>query len=136
MPIAPLSPSAARAIHSTSILSDTCSVVKELLDNALDAFASSICVEISQNIIDIVQVKDNGHGLSPEDHQLVCKRNFTSKIQTLEDLRNIGGQSLGFRGVALANACEIAGSLVISTRTVAQVVGSRLTYGRTGELVK
>jgi DNA mismatch repair ATPase MutL len=136
MPIAPLPPSAAQALNSTLVLYDACSVVKELLDNALDASASSISVEISQNTIDVVQVKDNGHGISPEDHPLVCKRSFTSKIQTLEDLRNIGGEPLGFRGIALSSACEIAGSVVLSTRAAAQVVGSRLTYDRAGQLVK
>ncbi|KAL1965765.1 hypothetical protein VTN77DRAFT_5086 [Rasamsonia byssochlamydoides] len=135
MPIAALPQSTAQAIGSISVLSDACSVVKELLDNALDASASSVSVEISQNTVDVIQVKDNGHGIAPEDHGAVCKRAYTSKIQTLDDLRNVGGRSLGFRGEALASAAEMAGSLTVSTRTQSQLVGSLLKYDRRGELV-
>ncbi|KAN0084747.1 hypothetical protein V8E54_001214 [Elaphomyces granulatus] len=135
MPIAALPSSAVQAIGSALVITDACSVVKELLDNALDAAASSIHVEISKNTVDVIQVKDNGHGISPDDHPLVCKRNFTSKIQTLEDLRDLGGQCLGFRGEALASACEMVGSLSISTKTETQAVGSKLTYSRTGDLI-
>ena len=136
MPIAALPPSTARAIGSTLVIADACSVVKELLDNALDAAASSILVEISKNTVDVIQVRDNGHGISPDDYPQVCKRNFTSKIRTLEDLRDLGGRCLGFRGEALASACEMVGSLSISTKTETQAVGSKLTYSRTGDLVR
>lgn len=136
MPIAALPQSTAQAIGSTSALSDACSVVKELLDNALDASASSIFIEISQNTVDVIQVKDNGHGIPPEDHGLVCKRSFTSKIQSLEDLRKVGGHSLGFRGQALASASEMSGSLTVFTRVDTQVVGSSLKYDRAGELIR
>ncbi|KAL2000014.1 hypothetical protein VTN02DRAFT_3663 [Thermoascus thermophilus] len=135
MPITALPQSTAQAIGSTSALSDACSVVKELLDNAIDASASSIIIEISQNTVDVIQVKDNGHGIPPEDHGLVCRRSFTSKIQSLEDLRKVGGHSLGFRGQALASACEMSGSLTVSTRVATQVVGSSLKYDRAGQLI-
>ncbi|KAJ9210619.1 hypothetical protein DTO166G4_7762 [Paecilomyces variotii] len=134
MPIAALPQSTARAIGSTSVLSDTCSVVKELLDNSLDAGASSVSIEVSQNTVDLIQVKDNGHGIPPEDHGFVCKRSFTSKIQTLDDLRNVGGTSLGFRGEALASACEMSGGVSVTTRVESQVVGATLKYSRTGDL--
>jgi DNA mismatch repair protein MutL len=136
MPIAALPPSTAQAIGSTSVLSDPCAVVKELLDNGLDASATSISVEISQNTIDTIQVKDNGHGIAPDDFEYVCKRAYTSKIQTLDDLRNVGGLSLGFRGEALASAAEMADTLTMTTRTKAEVVGSALKYDRKGDLVR
>ncbi|KAH8692119.1 putative DNA mismatch repair protein [Talaromyces proteolyticus] len=135
MPIAALPPATAQAIGSTSVLSDPCAVVKELLDNGLDASASSISVEISQNTIDTIQVKDNGHGIAPEDFACVCKRAYTSKIQTLDDFRNVGGQSLGFRGEALASAAEMADTLTVTTRTKDEVVGSALKYNRKGDLI-
>lgn len=128
--------STVRAIGSTSVISDPCSVVKELLDNALDASASSVVIEISQNTVDLIQVKDNGHGIVPEDHALVCRRSFTSKIQTVDDLRNVGGNFLGFRGEALASAAEMSGSFTVTTRNDGQVVGSTLQYGRNGELIR
>lgn len=136
MPIAALTQSAARAIGATSSLTDAVSVVKELIDNALDASATSISVEISQNTVDLIQVKDNGSGISPEDFRLICKRACTSKIHTLADLRDVGGETLGFRGEALAGATEISGSLIISTRTASESVGSQLTFARNGELIR
>ncbi|CDM33093.1 hypothetical protein DTO013E5_5716 [Penicillium roqueforti] len=123
-----------RAIGSTSAISDPCSVVKELVDNALDASATSLQVEISQNTVDVIQLKDNGHGISPEDQQNVCKRAFTSKIQSLDDLKNVGGSSLGFRGEALASVAEMSGLVTVTTRVESEVAGRCLKYGRNGEL--
>ncbi|KAL6233468.1 hypothetical protein BDW75DRAFT_190873 [Aspergillus navahoensis] len=135
MPIVALPPTTVRAIGSTSIISDPCSLAKELLDNALDASATSVSVEISHDTVDLIQVKDNGHGIPADDYTVVCKRTFTSKIRTVEDLRNVGGKSLGFRGEALASAAEISGSLMVSTRIGTDPVGSSLRYGRNGELI-
>ncbi|KAK9851620.1 hypothetical protein MYU51_009545 [Penicillium brevicompactum] len=123
MPIEALPQSTARAIGSTSVISDAYSVVKELVDNALDASASSLQIEISQNTVDIIQLKDNGHGIPPADQKIVCKRSFTSKIQTLDDLRNVGGSSLGFRGEALASVAEMSGAVSVTTRVESEVVG-------------
>jgi DNA mismatch repair ATPase MutL len=136
MPIEALPQSTARAIGSTSTISDPSSVVKELLDNALDASASSISIEITQDTVGLIQVKDNGHGIPQEDHKVVCKRGFTSKIRTVEDLRALGGTSLGFRGEALASAADMCGGLSVATRVEAEVVGSLLKYGRDGELIR
>jgi DNA mismatch repair ATPase MutL len=136
MPIAALPPSTAQAIGSTSILPDPCAAVKELIDNGLDAGATSISVEISQNTLDVIQVKDNGHGIAPVDFDYLCKRAYTSKIQTLDDLRNLGGQSLGFRGVALASAADMAESVTVTTRAKDEIVASVLKYDRKGELAR
>ncbi|RAL07263.1 putative DNA mismatch repair protein [Aspergillus homomorphus CBS 101889] len=135
MPIAALPPTTARAIGSASVISDPCSIVKELLDNALDASATSVTIEISQNTVDVVQVKDNGTGIPCEDYPFVCKRSFTSKIQTVEDLRHVGGTWLGFRGEALASAAEISSSLIVTTRVESESVGCAINYGRDGELI-
>ncbi|OJJ98272.1 hypothetical protein ASPACDRAFT_11607, partial [Aspergillus aculeatus ATCC 16872] len=135
MPIAALPPTTARAIGSASVISDPCSIVKELLDNALDASATSLTIEISQNTVDVVQVKDNGTGIPSEDHPFVCRRSFTSKIQTVEDLRHVGGTWLGFRGEALASAAEVSSSVVVTTRVENDSVGYVLKYGRDGELI-
>lgn len=136
MPIVQLPEITTRAIGSTSAISDPCAVVKELLDNALDAGASSISIEISQNTLDLIQVKDNGHGLSREDYDLLCSAGSTSKIQTVEDLSNVGGISLGFRGQALASIAEQSGTLVVTTKSENQVVASELLYGRDGRLTE
>lgn len=136
MSIAALNQAVANTIGSTSALSDPCSVIKELVDNALDAKATSISIELSSNKLDIIQVKDNGLGISPADFSLICKRNHTSKIKTLEDLRNVGGKSLGFRGEAMANAAEMSESVLITTRVAAEITASALKFSRTGELLR
>lgn len=136
MPITALPPTTARAIGSTSAITDPCSVVKELVDNALDAGSTSLVVEISQNALDVIQVKDNGYGIPSEDHQFVCKHAFTSKIQTIDDLRMIGGTSLGFRGEALASVADTSGGVTITTRIEKEIAGSCLKYGRDGELIE
>ncbi|KAJ5625465.1 hypothetical protein N7510_001774 [Penicillium lagena] len=136
MPITALPPTTVRAIGSTSAITDPYSVVKELVDNALDAASSSLVVEISQNTLDVIQVKDNGYGIPSEDHQFVCKHAFTSKIQTVDDLKRIGGTSLGFRGEALASIADISGGVTITTRIETEVAGSCLKYGRDGELAE
>ncbi|KAG2420227.1 hypothetical protein HFD88_005027 [Aspergillus terreus] len=135
MPITALPQDTARAIGSTSVISDPCSVVKELLDNALDASATSVFIEISQNTVDVIQVKDNGCGIPPSDYALVCKRAHTSKIATVEDLKKIGGSSLGFRGEALASTAEVSGGVTVTTRVDTEPVASVIRYGRDGGVI-
>lgn len=132
MPIAALQQATIDAIGSSSALPNPCSVVKELIENALDSGATSVSIEISSNTIDAIQVKDNGSGIPPRDRELACKWNYTSKIQTLEDLSNIGGASLGFRGQALACIAEASGSLSITTRVNDEQVASELNFDRHG----
>ena len=136
MPIAALPTDTSRAITSSLALNDAISVVKELIDNALDARADTISIEISSNTLDIIQVKDNGTGIGVEDRQLLCKRGCTSKIRTIEDLATIGGTFLGFRGEALASVTELSGSVTITTRIEGEVVGSALKYGGAGRLLR
>ncbi|OAX79379.1 hypothetical protein ACJ72_06303 [Emergomyces africanus] len=130
-----LPPDCARAVRSASELSDPCSVVKELIDNSLDAGATCISVEVSANVLDIIQVKDNGTGIHPNDRHLVCKRSCTSKLQTIDDLKKVGGNTLGFRGEALASAAEMCGGILITTRTDGELVAASLRYDRAGLLV-
>lgn len=136
MSIAALPPQAVHAIGSAQVLTDSASLVKELVDNALDAQATSITVELSTNALDVIQVKDNGHGIAPADRALVCRRNCTSKIKDLDDLANIGGASLGFRGEALASTVEMSGSVVIRTRIIGEATAVSLKVSCNGEVEK
>lgn len=136
MPITALSQSTIQAVGSASALKNPASVVKELVDNAIDASATSITVEISSNTLDVIQVKDNGHGIAVEDRELVCKASFTSKIRTLDELHELGGRTLGFRGVALASAAESCESLTVTTRVEGEVVAATSKYARDGRLVR
>ncbi|KAI9680102.1 MAG: hypothetical protein M1817_005118 [Caeruleum heppii] len=134
MPITALSSQAVRAIGSSQVLTTPASLVKELIDNALDAEASSVSVEVSLNGLDVIQVKDNGHGIAPEDRQNLARRHHTSKIRDLDDLRLLGGMTLGFRGEALASAAEMAGSLVITTKSEGELVACRMKIRKAGEI--
>jgi DNA mismatch repair ATPase MutL len=134
MPIAPLPDSTVRAVGSCLVLKDACAVVKELVDNALDAKATSVVVEISLNTLEVIQVRDNGHGIGIDDRQLVCKRRCTSKIRTMDDLEKLGGSSLGFRGEALASVVELSDAVIVTTKVDGEIVGTTLKFGRDGAL--
>ena len=136
MPITALPQNTARAITSTLALNDAASVVKELIDNALDAKASSVTIEISSSTLDVIQVKDNGFGIGVEDRHLLCKRGCTSKIRTIEDLALLGGTFLGFRGEALASVAELSASVALTTRVEGEVVGTTLKFGPSGKLLR
>ncbi|KAH7399339.1 hypothetical protein BKA66DRAFT_589235 [Pyrenochaeta sp. MPI-SDFR-AT-0127] len=132
--IAALSQATARQIGSGQVLVDPSSAVKELIDNALDARAKSIFVDLATNTIDSIQVKDDGHGIPADDRALVCRRHCTSKIRDLDDLREVGGKWLGFRGEALSSMADVSGKLSITTRVEGEAVAATLKYGRNGEL--
>lgn len=136
MPIVALSDSAARAISSTLVLNDAISVIKELIDNALDSQASNVTIEISANTLDVIQVKDNGGGIGVEDRQLLCRRGFTSKIRTLEDLFQLGGTFLGFRGEALSSIANLSDSVTFTTRVDGETVGTLLKFDSHGKLTR
>lgn len=132
--IAALPAGTTRQLSSGQVLVDPSSVVKELIDNALDARAKSIFVDISLNTIDSIQVKDNGHGIASEDRALACRRYCTSKIRDFHDLREVGGKWLGFRGEALASLAGMSQTLSVTTRVEGEPVAMKLKYGRDGEL--
>lgn len=134
MPIAALSENTARAICSSLVLNDAISVIKELIDNALDSHATNIIIEIAANTLDIIQVKDNGTGIGIEDRQLLCKRGYTSKIRTFQDLEQLGGTFLGFRGEALASVAELSESVAFTTRVDGETVGTQLKFDSKGKL--
>jgi len=129
-----LPPSTAKHLGSSQVLVDPSSVVKELVENSLDARAMAVFVEISANTIDIIQVRDNGHGIPPHDRPLVCRRYCTSKIRDFDDLKEVGGKWLGFRGEAMASLAELSGSLRITTRVEGEPVASLLRIGTSGEI--
>ena len=136
MPIEALPADTISAIGSNAALSDPASLIKELLENAIDGRATSICVEMAANTLGDIRVKDNGHGIAPVDRPLICKRYCTSKIRDFEELQNLGGHSLGFRGVALASVAEMSGCLTISTRIDGEDTAVELQFDRQGQLLR
>ncbi|KAJ4382665.1 hypothetical protein N0V86_001887 [Didymella sp. IMI 355093] len=111
-------------------------IVKELIENALDARAKSIFVDITANTVDSIQIKDDGHGIPNEGRALACRRYCTSKIRDFHDLKEVGGKWLGFRGEALASIADMSGTVSITTRVEGEPVAMKLMYQRNGELTK
>jgi DNA mismatch repair ATPase MutL len=114
MSIAALPKSTTRLLTSSQVLTTPASLIKELVDNSLDARATSINISISSNTVDIIEVRDNGHGIQPDDRAVLGRRGWTSKITCLEDLKHVS--SLGFRGEALGSAIEMASEVWVGTR--------------------
>ena len=93
-------------IAAGEVIDRPVSIVKELVENSLDAGASSITVEIKKGGKEYIRITDDGCGIDPDDTELAFRRHATSKIQTEDDLDSI--RSLGFRGEALASICAVA----------------------------
>ena len=98
------------------------SVVKELVENAIDAKATAITVEIKEGGISFIRITDNGCGIDREQVPLAFLRHSTSKIKSVEDLLCIS--SLGFRGEALSSIAAVA-QVELITKTYNQVTGTR-----------
>jgi DNA mismatch repair protein MutL len=103
----------ANSIAAGEVVERPASVVKELVENALDAEASVISIEIRQGGISLIRVTDNGCGMSPDDALLAFARHATSKISHIEDLDSL--LTMGFRGEALASIAAVS-RVKLSTR--------------------
>lgn len=107
MSIQALPESTTRRLGAGQALPSPAALVKGLLDNAIDARATSIEVLLSANVLDKIEVRDNGSEIAADDLGKVRKSGHTSKLTCFEELRTVGRASLGFRGEALASACTM-----------------------------
>ena len=113
----------ANMIAAGEVVQRPASVVKELMENALDAGAGSVAVVVTDAGRTLIQVIDDGCGMSPDDAVLCFERHATSKIATAEDLDNI--VTLGFRGEALASIAAVA-EVTLRTRRPEDEVGTEV----------
>ena len=118
-----LSPHIANLIAAGEVVERPASVVKELLENAVDAGASKVTVEIKNGGMTYLRVTDNGCGMSAEDAKTAFLRHATSKLRTAEDLAAIG--TLGFRGEALAAIASVS-RIDLMTKTPGSISGTSL----------
>ncbi len=115
-----LPPEVAARIAAGEVVERPASVVRELLDNAIDAGATRLVVEIEEGGVQLIRVTDNGRGIPPEQLEVAFERHATSKIGALEDLTMVG--TLGFRGEALPSIAAAA-DVEITSRAMGEPVG-------------
>lgn len=131
MPIAKLNDATARLIGSSVAITSPEAVVKELLDNAIDAGADSVEISISPNTLDCVRARDNGRGVSVDDLDSLGRPSHTSKLSTCADLNTGRVHTLGFRGQALASINNIA-TVQVVTKTEQEPVAVKVQLDAQG----
>ena len=119
-------------IQSGQVIVDLCSVAKELVENSLDAGATSIEVRFKNNGLDSIEVQDNGAGISGENYETIALKHYTSKLSSYDDLSSL--QTFGFRGEALSSLCALSNFHIITAREDEAPKGTRLDFEISGKL--
>lgn len=118
-------------ICSDQVIVDLQSAVKELLENALDANATRIDIRLKDHGVELLEVADNGSGISSGNLPGIALRHHTSKLSQFDDLQKL--RSFGFRGEALSSLSSLA-TLSLSTRTKDDTAGTTLTFSADGAI--
>ncbi len=118
MPIRQLAPDVAAKIAAGEVVERPASVVKELIENSIDAGATQIRVDLAQGGLQLIRVTDNGSGIPVDELSLALSRHATSKVAQIDDLEHI--HTLGFRGEALASLAAVAEVTLLSRQRGAE----------------
>ena len=119
-------------IQSGQVIVDLCSVVKELVENSLDAGATSIEVRFKNYGLDSIEVQDNGVGIPSEDYETIALKHYTSKLLNYDDLSSL--QTFGFRGEALSSLCALSNLCITTARAEDAPKGIKLDFEISGKL--
>uniref|UniRef100_A0A9J7ZJV5 PMS1 homolog 1, mismatch repair system component n=1 Tax=Cyprinus carpio carpio TaxID=630221 RepID=A0A9J7ZJV5_CYPCA len=121
-----------RLLCSSQVITSVLNVVKELVENSLDAGSSSLEVKLENYGLDRIEVRDNGSGIKATDVPVMAVKHYTSKISCHEDLERL--ETYGFRGEALASLCAIS-EVVITTRTADDEFSIQYSVDHNGQIV-
>ncbi|MDF1796085.1 MAG: DNA mismatch repair endonuclease MutL [Coxiellaceae bacterium] len=127
-----LDPLLANQIAAGEVVERPASVVKELVENAIDAGSTQITIELQKGGVELVRLRDNGCGISKDDLTLACVRHATSKIASYQDLTEV--VSLGFRGEALASIAAVSHLKISSCTEDGDQAWRVATSGTEGEV--
>jgi len=121
-----------RRITAEQAISDLASIVKELMDNALDAESTTIKIRLFGQGLDIIEVSDDGNGIPVGSLSYAATRHATSKIERIDDIYTGTGLTMGFRGEALFSTVCVSESLVVASRTANDALATKLVFGNDG----
>uniref|UniRef100_A0A673YLS9 PMS1 homolog 1, mismatch repair system component n=1 Tax=Salmo trutta TaxID=8032 RepID=A0A673YLS9_SALTR len=121
-----------RLLSSCQVITSVVNVVKELLENSLDAGALSIDIKLENYGFDRIEIRDNGSGIKAADTDVMAVQHYTSKICSHDDLEHLA--TYGFRGEALGSICAVA-EVAVTTKTSEDDVGTQYTLDLTGNVV-
>ncbi|XP_006859821.1 PREDICTED: mismatch repair endonuclease PMS2 [Chrysochloris asiatica] len=131
--IKPIDRKSVHQICSGQVVLSLSTAVKELVENSVDAGATSIDVRLKDYGVDLIEVSDNGCGVEEENFEGLTLKHYTSKIQEFADLTHV--ETFGFRGEALSSLCALS-DVTISTCHTSAKVGTRLVFDHNGKLVQ
>ncbi|XP_015672612.1 PMS1 protein homolog 1 [Protobothrops mucrosquamatus] len=121
-----------RLLSSSQVIVSVVNVVKELVENSLDANATSIDVKLENYGFEKIEVRDNGDGIKAVDVPVMAMKHYTSKISSSEDLESLS--TYGFRGEALGSICSIS-QVSITTRTAADDFSTQYNFDISGHII-
>ncbi|KAL5116164.1 ATP-binding mismatch repair protein [Pleosporales sp. CAS-2024a] len=133
--MATIKPIEGRSVHqiqSGQVIVDLQSVCKELVENSIDAGATSVEIRFKNNGLDAIEVQDNGTGISPDDYETIALKHYTSKLSSYDDLSSL--QTFGFRGEALSSLCALSNFHIITARPADGSKGTKLEFEQSGKL--